>query len=433
VEAARQVIEQIPERSVLEALSNTAQWVDWPRHFGLPSQMGSAIENVRERYLITTFAYGCGLGATQAARHFGGAVSAQDLSFLDRRHMDIGDLRAGSADLQNLYTQFELTKLWGTGEAAAADGTHFQTFRNNLLAAHHFRYGKTGGIAYRHISDNYIALFSRFIGCGIYEATYILDILQHSVKELRPTRLHADTHGQSAHVFGLAFLLGIELLPRIRGWKKLKLYHPGVAGDFESIEHLFSASINWRRIEKHYADFIRLALAIHSGQLAPSAVLARINSHSSCDSFSLALQDLGNAVRTTFLLRWSSDEELRREVHKGTTKVERSHQFAKYLNFGGEGGMMRTNNPADQEKAIIYNELVANAVALQTVADQTDALHELRRRGIDIATEDLAYFSPYPTSKVKRFGEYPQQIKSDPRPPTRHLPPGAPLAGMRGA
>jgi len=432
IEAARQVIEEMPERSVLEALSNTAQWVDWPRHFGLPSQMGSAIENVRNRYLITTFAYGCGLGATQTARHFGGAVSAEDLSFVDQRHVDIADLRAGSADLQNLYAQFELPKLWGTGAAAAADGTHFEPFRNNLLASHHFRYGRTGGIAYRHISDNYVALFSRFIGCGIYEATYILDILQHSVEGLRPTRLHADTHGQSTYVFALAFLLGIELLPRIRSWKKLKLYHPGVKGDFESVEHMFSASINWRRIENYYPDFLRLALAIHSGQLAPSAVLARINSQSSRDPFSLALQELGKAVRTTFLLRWSSDEGLRREVHQGTTKVERSHQFAKYLNFGGEGGMMRTNNPADQEKAIVYNELVANAVAVQTVADQTDALHELRRRGIDIAAEDLAFFSPYPTSKVKRFGEYPRHIKTDPRPPTRHLPACAPV-GLGGA
>jgi TnpA family transposase len=96
------------------------------------------------------------LGATQTARHFGGSVTAEELSFVDRRHIDIADLRAGSADLQNLYSQFELTKLWGIGESAAADGTHFETFKNNLLAARHFRYGKTGGIAYRHISDNYM-------------------------------------------------------------------------------------------------------------------------------------------------------------------------------------------------------------------------------------------------------------------------------------
>ena len=55
--------------------------------------------------------------------------------------------------------------------AAAADGTHFETYEDNLLAEHHIRYGKSGGIAYRHIADNYIALFSCFIACGTYEAT----------------------------------------------------------------------------------------------------------------------------------------------------------------------------------------------------------------------------------------------------------------------
>ena len=90
-EAVRVVMDEMPERSVLEALANTSQWVDWTRHFGLPSRMGSGIANLRERYLITTFAYGCGLGATQAARHFGGAVLPEELSFVDRRHIDIAN------------------------------------------------------------------------------------------------------------------------------------------------------------------------------------------------------------------------------------------------------------------------------------------------------------------------------------------------------
>ena len=119
-------------------------------------------------------------------------------------------------------------------------------------------------------------------------------------------------------------------------------------------------------------------------------------------------------------------------MHKGTTKVERSHQFTKYLNFGGEGGL-RTNSPADQEKAIVYNELVANAVALQTVADQTHALHELRRRGIEVSAEDLAHLSPYPTGRVKRFGEYPLTVKVDPRSPIRDLPPGTRAAADQAA
>ena len=82
----------------------------------------------------------------------------------------------------------------------------------------------------------------------------------------------------------------------------------------------------------------------------------------------LALKELENPVRTTYLLEWIMDESLRRTVHKGTAKVERHHKFAKHLAFDA-GGHPRSNNPADQEKAIFYNELVTNAVALQNVVD----------------------------------------------------------------
>jgi TnpA family transposase len=193
----------------------------------------------------TTFAYGCGLGPTDAARHFSGTVSADQLSFVDRRHVDIADLRAASADLINLYSRFELPQQWGTGNAAAADGTHFETYEDNLLAEHHIRYGKTGGIAYRHIADKYIALFSRFIACGTYEGTYILDALLQNLSDLHPKQVHADTHGQSAAVFGVAHLLGIELVPRIRRWRKLKLYRAERDCHYRCIDSMFSGTVNW--------------------------------------------------------------------------------------------------------------------------------------------------------------------------------------------
>jgi hypothetical protein len=64
------------------------------------------------------------------------------------------------------------------------------------------------------------------------------------------------------------------------------------------------------------------------------------------------------------------DESLRRTAHNGTTKIEWHHKFSKHLAFDA-GGHLRSNDPADQEKAIVYNELATNAVALQNVVDQT--------------------------------------------------------------
>lgn len=417
----KQMLEHMPERSVLAAIANTENWTHWGRHFGLPSRLAPQIKDARHRYVLTTFAYGCGLGPTEAARHLSGTVSADQLSFVDRRHVDIADLRAASADLINLYSRFELPQQWGAGDASAADGTHFETYEDNLLAEHHIRYGKTGGIAYRHIADNYIALFSRFIACGTYEATYILDALLQNLSDLQPRRVHADTHGQSAAVFGLAYLLGIELMPRIRRWRKLRLYRPGRDSRYRRIDSIFSGTVNWALIREHYPQFMQLALAVQRGVLAPSAVLARINSYSTRNRFALALQELGKAVRTTYLLEWIMSDSLRRTVHKGTTKIERHHRFAKHLAFGGSGHL-RTNDPADQEKAIVYNELVANAVALQTVVDQTQALHALKSKGGRIGLADLAFLSPYATSKLKRFGDYPTNVKPEAMPTTTTLP-----------
>jgi hypothetical protein len=86
------------------------------------------------------------------------------------------------------------------------------------------------------------------------------------------------------------------------------------------------------------------------------------------------------------------------------------------------GGYLRSNNPADQEKAIVYNELVTNAVALQTVVDQTQALHALKSKGVSIRTSDLAFLSPYATSKLKRFGDYPTNLKPEAMPTCTTLP-----------
>ena len=50
-------------------------------------------------------------------------------------------------------------------------------------------------------------------------------------------------------------------------------------------------------------------------------------------------------------------------------------------------------------------------MALQNVVDQTQALHMLKAEGVSISPADLAFLSPYATSTVKRFGDYPTDLK----------------------
>ncbi len=121
------------------------------------------------------------------------------------------------------------------------------------------------------------------------------------------------------------------------------------------------------------------------------------------------------------LLRWIRNDALRATVTSSANKVETFHEFSGYRNFGSQG-VLRTNDPDEQEKNTVCNQLVANAVMLQNVADQTRVLHELNREGCTIRAEDLAFLSPYVTRNLKRFGVYETRYKTEPAPEDKGLP-----------
>ncbi len=58
------------------------------------------------------------------------------------------------------------------------------------------------------MADTYVALFSHFTSCGMWEVEGLLK----NTSELQPTTVHGDTQVQSTPVFGLAHLLGIKLM-----------------------------------------------------------------------------------------------------------------------------------------------------------------------------------------------------------------------------
>ena len=142
----------------------------------------------------------------------------------------------------------------------------------SLKSSYHIRCGGYGGIGYYLISDTYIALFSRFLACGAYEGHAILDFVAENRLLLQLTTVHSDTHGQSSAIFGLAHLLGTELMPRIRSWQNLHLFRPDTTSRYDHIDGLFTATVD--------RDMLRAALSIRAGKLLPSAILRRLATHS---------------------------------------------------------------------------------------------------------------------------------------------------------
>jgi TnpA family transposase len=400
--------QRMPERTLLGVLARTAHWLEWHRRFSPASGSDPKLADPFFRYVITTFCYGTNLGPAQAARHISG-VSAHELSATARRHVTVDKLNKAIADVVNAFMELDLIRVWGDGSVVAADGTQVDTFIDNLLAETSIRYGGTGGIGYYYISDTYIALFSRFIPVGVWEAVYLIQGLLDQQSKVKPSTVHTDTQGQALPVYALAHLFGFDLMPRVRNWKDLNFYRPSAQARYRHIDALFGEPgrnvIDWDLIEQHYLDVMRVVLSIQEGKISSATLLRRLSTYSRRNNFYKAFREVGRVIRTVQLLRFLSDPQLRRRTTAETNKVESYNRFSSWCRFGN-AGVIADNDPDEQEKILKFSTLLTNAVIFHTTLDMMTAIRELVAEGWEITMEDLAVLSPYLTARIQRFGVY---------------------------
>ena len=405
---------RMPERHLLDLIHRVQKWVDYTRHFGPISGSNPKLRNAIIHYLFTVFGYGCNLGAAQTARHTKQQVTQRILNRINAQHINAEKLQAALTDIINEYARFELPFVWGSGKKAISDGTHIALIENNLLGERHIRYGGYGGIAYHHISDTYIALFSRFIACGVWEAVYILDGLLNNKSKLQPDELFVDTQGQNQPAFGLSFLLGIKLMPRMRNWNDVILYRSNENITFKHIDNLFTQTIDWELIKTHWKDLMQVVLSIQAGKILPSMILQKLGVKGRKTKLYKAFRELGRVTRTLFLLELISDKSFRKEIRAVTTKIESFNNFCDFIAFGGN--IIKSGDPVEQEKRIKYMNLIANAVMLHNVVDLTDILGQLAKEGHVVNKELVCRLSPYLTEHIKRYGEYVLDLEDVPKP-----------------
>jgi TnpA family transposase len=414
IEFEQEIRARMPERHLLDILKHAEHWAGYTRHFGPPSGADPKLANAIQRYVFTVFGYGCNLGPNQTARHAPEIATAQALRRINAQHINTDKLEAAMVDVINQYARFPLPRHWGGGRTAIADGTHVKLRENNLIGSTHIRYGGYGGIAYHHIADTYIALFTSFISCGVWEAVHILDALMKNRSTIQPNTLHADTQGQSEPVFGLCRLLGIKLMPRMRGLSDAVFYRPSKSIRYQHIDALFGDEIDWDLIATHARDMIQVVLSIQAGRVMPSMLLRKLGTYNRKSLLYRAFRELGRVERTLFLLRFISSTEVRRVIRAETTKIETYNEFLDWVCFGGP--VVKSGDPVEQEKQLKYASLVANTVMLSNVADLTEVLCAMANDGQPVTADLAACISPYLREHIRRFGRFSLDMADLPEP-----------------
>ena len=276
-------------------------------------------EDINSLLASTIFCYGCNVGVNETARSLPG-ISRKQLGRINSHYVTENSLKGCITEVVNYYNRYQLPRFWGTGEHVSVDGTKWDMYKKNLLSEYHIRYGGFGGIGYYHISDTYIALFSNLISCGSFEALHIIGDILSNNSDIKPTCVHGDTHSQSYPIFAVAYLLGIKIMPRIRGIKDLIFYKANKNIQSNNIESILGQKINWGIIKTHYNDMLRIVISIKECQTDIRSMMSKICTKSKKNKLYYAFRELGRAIRTCYLLDYIIDYDLRKFINAATCK-----------------------------------------------------------------------------------------------------------------
>ena len=76
--------------------------------------------------------------------------------------------------------------------------------------------------------------------------------------------------------------------------------------------------------------------------------------------------------------------------------------------------IVASNDPDEHEKAVKYNDIIANAVMFQKVLDMSNIVLKLHAEDYPILAKGLARTSPLMTDHLNRFGEYIVNMEVEP-------------------
>jgi TnpA family transposase len=377
------------------------------------------VDNLYTALLAALVAHGTNLGLLTMAQSTKG-LTVDVLHHVSRWYLSPETLKAANRVLVDYHHRLPLSAAWGDGSASSSDGQRFGVQASLLLASfypRYFGYYDRAITVYTHVSDQFSAFSSRAISCSVREAIYVLDGLLENETLLRPREHYTDTHGFTEQLFGLCYLLGYSFMPRLKDLADQQLYRLDRGADHGALNSIYRATVDATLIREQWDQLVRVASSLKNRTAPAHVVLDRLAASSPSDRLAKALTALGRVVKTTYILRYSQDAELRARVQRQLNRAEMRHALARRLFFSNQGAF-RVGDLDEITNKVSALSLLSNAVLVWNTVRMQQIIAALERKtGQSVAEEDLGHISPLAHAHVIPSGTYHFERAKDGRQP----------------
>ncbi|MGH3198043.1 MAG: Tn3 family transposase [Streptosporangiaceae bacterium] len=195
-----------------------------------------------------------------------------------------------------------------------------------------------------------------------------------------------------------------QFAPRLADMPDQKLWRIDPRADYGPLNSLARGRIDLGKVERHWADMIRMAGSLHTGAVRAYDTLRVLQRDGKPTALGEAVATYGRIAKTEHMLAVLDDEAYRRQISNQLSIQESRHALARRI-FHGQRGELRQRYREGQDQIGALG-LVLNAVMLFTTRYMNSALDQLRAQGHPVLEEDVVRLSPLTRKHLNVLGRY---------------------------
>jgi TnpA family transposase len=204
---------------------------------------------------------------------------------------------------------------------------------------------------------------------------------------------------------------------RTRRLKDQQLYRLDGTEATGAVGSIFRGTVDVSLIREQWHQLVRVAASLRNRTAPAHVILERLAaSNSPSDRLAKALTMLGRVVKTTYILRYAHDAELRARVHRQLNRGESRHAPARRL-FLANQGAFRVGDYEEMMNKVSALSLLSNAVVVWNSVRYAQSLVALQARSQTAAGSDLSRLWPLANAHVIPSATYHFDRASDGRRP----------------
>jgi len=407
LELRKQVQNLLPRTDLPELLLEVNRWTGFADVFTHVSEEGSRIKDLAVSVCAVLVSQACNIGLEPVVQTGIPALERDRLTWVEQNYFRADTITQANACLVASHAQLDLTKVWGGGEVASADGLRFVTPVRTIHAGPNPKYFGAGkGVTYYNFSsDQFSGLHALVIPGTIRDSLYLLELLLEQQTVLQPQEIMTDTAGYSDIIFGLFGLLGYQFSPRLANIGRSWFWRFDREVDYGVLNELSRHRIRQDVIIRYWDDMLRVAGSLKIGTVNATQLIQTLQCGGKPTMLGRAIGEFGRIYKTRYLLNYLDDGDYRRRILTQLNRGESRHSLARDVFYGKRGELYQRYREG-QEDQLGALGLVVNAIILWNTRYTELALNTLRESGKLVDESDVQRLSPLGDGHINIMGRY---------------------------